>query len=145
MTQSERSEKRPYLAPAPTNLPWLQKDETKLGIEKSLEWNNKTFEDIKKVMSDWKLSFSWNWWAIWPIWIVWEVRTLNKDELIEVSHRLKNAIENRDQKHDTDIYSQIANAIEETLLSLWIEYKIESITYPCWWHNKSIEIPMPIE
>lgn len=145
MTQSERSEKWPYLAPAPTSLPWLQKDETKLGIEKSLEWNNETFETIKKVMSEWKLSFSWNWWAIWPIWITWEVRNLNKDELAEVCHRFKNAIENRNSKHDKDIYSQVANAIEETLFSFWIGYIMESITYHCLWHNKSIEIPMPIE
>ncbi len=141
-------EKWPYLWKKPTNLPlalWVKDklESTKSWTENALKWENPVFEDIKKTLADWKISFNWWWWSVWPIWIIWELINLNREELIETCHRLKESIQNRNPRHDTDIYRQVSWAIEERLISLWINYELIKITYKELWHNKSIEIPMP--
>lgn len=145
-TNTILKEKWPYLSSSPTNIPLeVGKQGTKIAIERWLNWVNESFEDIKRVLNEWKISFSSWLWALGPIWIVGDIKKLNREELIEVSYRFKNTIKNKNPRHDTNLYSQIAWAIEETLFLLWIEYKLERVVYSEWWHSKSVEIPLPIK
>nr|MDD3720067.1 hypothetical protein [Candidatus Gracilibacteria bacterium] len=141
-------EKGPYLAPAPKNLQIGRTQtpiqEIKSGIEKGLKGNNEAFEEIKVVLNDGKISFNGGGGASGPIWIGWEIKTLNKDELTEICYRVKDAIQNRNPRHDTDIYPQITKAIEERLNLLGITYNMVNVKYNDMGHTKSIKIPMPI-